>query len=215
VLLVYGTTNPKHGWLGVSAFAVEKGAPGLSIGAPFTKLGLTSASISQVYLEGCEVPLDRRVGDEGKGAEVFHASMQWERACLFAAYLGVMERQLDQVLDHARTRRQFGKAIGKHQAVAHRIADMKHRLEAARLLLYRACWRMDRGEDATLEVSLAKLAVSEAAVQSGLDAIRVNGGGGVITEVGIDRALRDAIPGTIFSGTSDIQRDLIARSLGL
>jgi L-prolyl-PCP dehydrogenase len=92
---------------------------------------------------------------------------------------------------------------------------MKLRLESARLLLYKACWSFDRGADATLGISMAKLAISEAAIQSGLDAIQIHGGIGYTTELGIERELRDAIPGTLFSGTSEIQRDLIARELGL
>jgi L-prolyl-PCP dehydrogenase len=214
VFIVYAMTDPRHGYLGVSAFAVEKGAPGLVVGKPFEKLGLESAPTSTVYLEGCRVPAANRIGAEGQGAAIFNGSMQWERGCLFAIYLGLMERQLEQVVAHVKQRRQFGKPLGKHQAVAHRVADMKLRLEAARLLLYRACWAKDRG-DARLDISLAKLAVSEAAVASGLDAIHLNGGAGVMSETGVDQALRDAIPATIFSGTSEMQRDLIARSLGL
>jgi L-prolyl-PCP dehydrogenase len=141
--------------------------------------------------------------------------MNWERACLFAQYLGVMERQLAEVVAFARRRRQFGKTLGRHQAIAHRAADMKLRLDAGRLLLHRACWMKSQGVEATLEVSLAKLAISEGAVQSGLDAIQIFGALGVKTETGVATALCDAIPSTIFSGTSEIQRDLIARGLGL
>ncbi len=215
VLLVYAKTAPNDGYLGVSAFVVERDAPGLRVGPPFAKMGLESSPISAVYLDGCRVPATSRLGAEGAGAAIFADSMLWERACLFAAYVGAMERQLDDCVAFARERRQFRRPIGKHQAVAHRIADMKLRLEGARLLLYRACWLRDRGHEATLEVSLAKLAVSEAAIQSGLDAIQIHGGLGYMVESGVERALRDAVPATIFSGTSEIQRDLIARGLGL
>jgi alkylation response protein AidB-like acyl-CoA dehydrogenase len=215
VFVVYASTNPGHGHLGITAFVVERGADGLRVGAPFEKMGLASSPMSAVYLEDCRVPADHVLGREGDGAAVFASSMTWERACLFAAYLGAMERQLEATLRFARERRQFDKPIGKHQAVSHRIVDMKLRLDAARLLLYRACWLRDQGQDATLEISLAKLAVSEAAVQSSLDAIRVHGGMGTVVEAGIERGLRDAIPATIFSGTSDIQRELVARRLGL
>jgi alkylation response protein AidB-like acyl-CoA dehydrogenase len=141
--------------------------------------------------------------------------MQWERSCLFGIYLGVMERNLEQVISYANQRAQFGRSIGKHQAIAHRIADMKLRLESARFLLYHSCWLRDRGERAPLAVSLAKLAVSEAAIQSGLDAIHIHGGAGIISETGVEATLRDAIPAAIFSGTSEMQRDIIARELGL
>ncbi len=110
--------------------------------------------------------------------------MQWERACLFALYLGQMERQLEQTVAHAKERRQFGTPLGKHQAVAHRLADMKLRLEAARLLLYRACWLFDQGEETNLAISLSKLAVSEATIQGGLDAIHIHGATGFISSYG-------------------------------
>ena len=141
--------------------------------------------------------------------------MSWERACLSAQYLGVMDRQLDEVMAFAKERRQFGKALGRHQAIAHRVADMKLRLDAGRLLLHRACWMKSEGLECGLEVSLAKLAISEAGAGSGLDTIQIFGALGIKTETGVATALYDAIPSTIFSGTSEIQRDLIARGLGL
>jgi alkylation response protein AidB-like acyl-CoA dehydrogenase len=215
IFLVYATSNPAHGFLGVSAFVVKKNTAGLVIGKPFKKIGLTSSPISSIYLENVRVPSSFRLGADGQGAAVFTKSMQWERACLFAAYLGLMARQLEQVIAYAKERRQSGKAIGKYQAISHRIAEMRLRLDAAKLLLYRACWLMDQGEDATVEVCLSKLAVSEAAIQSSMDSIQIHGGNGVVTEMGVERALRDCIPSTIFSGTSEIQKNLIARGLGL
>ena len=213
--LVYASTEPTHGYLGITAFLVEGDARGVVRGDHFDKLGLTGAPVCEVRLEGCSVSASNRVGDEGAGATVFHSSMAWERACLFAQYLGVMDRQLDEVVAFAKQRRQFGKSLGRHQAVAHRVADMKLRLDAGRLLLHRACWMKSQGHECNLEISLAKLAVSEAAVQSGLDAIQIFGALGIKTESNVATALRDAIPSTIFSGTSEIQRDLVARELGL
>ncbi len=215
VLLVYAVTHPKRGYFGLSAFAVEAGTPGVVRGQPFRKVGLHGAQTGSVYFDRCRVPASQRLGDEGQGAPIFQASMDWERACLFASYLGAMDRDLGTAIDHAKGRKQFGRPIGKNQAVAHRIADMKLRLESARLLLYRACWAKDRGLDAGLEISLAKLAVSEAAVRSGLDLIQLHGSLGVTEETGLAASLLDALPSTIFSGTSEIQRDLVARALGL
>jgi len=215
VFLVYAVTNPSHGFMGLSAFLVEKDTPGLQVGRPFEKMGLSTSPIAPIYLEACRVPATARLGAEGQGAPLFKRSMQWERACLFAAYVGMMERVLEQTVDFARTRKQFKRAIGKNQAISHRLADMKQRLESARLLLYRACWLMDRGQEAAMEVSLAKLAISEAAIQCGLDAIQIHGGMGYVVESGIERVLRDAIPSALFSGTSEIQRDIIASNLGL
>lgn len=215
VFVTYASTNPAHGYLGISAFVVPRDAPGLVVGEPFEKIGLSGSSISQVYFDDCVVPEANRLGAEGQGAMIFNASMAWERACLFAFYVGMMERQLETVIEQGKNRRQFRTPIGKNQAISHRIVNMKLRLESARLLLYRACWLFDQGADAALDISLAKLAISEGAIQSGLDAIQIHGGAGVIKEVGIEQDLRDAIPSTLFSGTSEMQRDIIAARLGL
>jgi alkylation response protein AidB-like acyl-CoA dehydrogenase len=215
LFVVYAVTNPAHGYLGISAFVVEKDTPGLMIGEPFRKIGLTSTPACQISFDACRIPIANRIGKEGQGSQIFKRSMQWERSCLFAAYLGQMERQLERTITYAKERHQFGKPLGKHQAIAHSIANMKLRLEAARLLLYHACWRFDQGQDALLDISLAKLAVSEAAVMGGLDAIHIHGSTGINCEHGIEQMLRDAIPSTIFSGTSEMQRDIIANELGL
>lgn len=215
VFIVYATCNPEHGFLGLAAFAVERDTPGLSVGEPFEKMGLESIPTSSIRLENCRVPGTRRLGPEGQGGLIFRRSMQWERTCLLAGYLGMMERQLTQVVAHARNRKQFGHSIGKYQAVSHRIADMKLRLEASRLLLYRACWLLDRGTETATDACLAKLAVSEAAVRSSLDAIQVFGGTGFQSESGIERALRDSVGATIASGTSEMMREIVAKELGL
>jgi L-prolyl-PCP dehydrogenase len=214
-LLVYATTEPEHGYLGISAFVVDGDSSGLTRGEHFDKVGLTGAPVCEVRFESCPVDSSNRLGPEGGGAAIFQSSMAWERACLFAQYLGVMDRQLEEVIAFAKQRRQFGKALGRHQAIAHRAADMKLRLDAGRLLLHRACWMKSQNLECALEISLAKLAISEAAVQSGLDAVQIFGGLGIKTETEVASPLLDAIPSTIFSGTSEIQRDLIARGLGL
>jgi alkylation response protein AidB-like acyl-CoA dehydrogenase len=212
-ILVYASTNPKHGYMGLSAFVVPRDAPGLTIGQPFTKLGLSTSPMCTIYLDQCRVPASNMIGTEGKGADVFKSSMNWERACLFGAWVGVMDRQLERAVAFAQERRQFGKAIVKYQAVSHRLADMKLRLDAARLLLYRACWLKDQGDDAVMEVALSKIAISEAVIQSSLDSIQIHGALGVIEEAGIERALRDSVSSTIYSGTTEIQRELVVQGL--
>lgn len=215
IFLVYANSKPEIGYLGIDAFAVPRDAPGLTVGQPIAKMGLHTCPASSVYMDNTEVAAADRVGEPGTGAKLFTESMMWERSCLFAGYLGAMERQLEVVVDYASQRKQGRRTIGRNQAVSHRIANMKLRLESARLLLYRACWRLDRGEDATTDVALAKLAVSEAAVQGAIDAVQIFGAVGYSSESGIEKMVRDAIPSTIFSGTSEIQRNLIASRLGL
>jgi alkylation response protein AidB-like acyl-CoA dehydrogenase len=141
--------------------------------------------------------------------------MEWERICLVACHIGTMQRLLEQSIQYARTRTAYGQAIGKFQAVSHRIADMKVRLEAARLLTYRAAWRLGRAKDIAIDASMAKLFTSESLVRSALDTVQIFGGYGFMTETGVERTLRDAVGSTIYSGTSEIQRNIIARWLGL
>jgi alkylation response protein AidB-like acyl-CoA dehydrogenase len=141
--------------------------------------------------------------------------MEWERGCILANALGVMRRQLEACIAHARTRKQFGKPIGRFQSVANRIVDMKVRLETCRPLVYRIGALKDGGQDATVEAAVAKLHVSECLVKSSLDAVQVFGGYGYMTEQLVELDVRDALGSTLYSGTSEIQRNIIARGLGL
>lgn len=213
--VTYATTDPDGGYFASTAFAVDRHTPGLVAGKPLDKSGLTACRASEVRFTRCFVPDDRVLGAPGQGQLVFQTSMQWERSCLFAIYLGQQERLIRRCVRYARQRRQSGKRLADLPPVADRLADMKLRLESGRLLLYRACAEIDAGEDPGLWVALAKLAVSEAALATALDAGRIFGGRAFLTEYGIEEQLRDAAPATTFSGTSDIQRRLIAREMGL
>ncbi len=211
VLVTYATTG--HG---TSAFVVPRATPGVSIGEPMEKMGLGSCPAGPVTFRRCRVPASSRLGEEGQGSEAFARSMAWERTCLFATYLGLMDDQLERCVDRARSRRRSGGPIARFQAISHRIAEMKQRLESARLLLYRAAWLIDQRRDANAgAVALAKVAVSEAVVANSLDAIQIFGGTGYLAEAGIERHLRDSVPATLFSGTTDIQREVIAKEAGL
>ncbi len=215
VFLVFATVNRKRGMWGVTAFVLEAGMPGLAVSAPFRKLGLQSSPMSEIVLDGCSVPVSHRLGSEGQGAAVFSHSMGWERSCILASQVGRMDSQLQTAVRYARERQQFGKPIGNFQLIAAKLADMKVRLETSRLLLYRAAWQQSVGGDVGLHSAMAKLYISEAAVQSALDAVQIHGGYGYMQEFNAERELRDAVGGTLYSGTSEIQRLLIARQLGL
>ncbi len=141
--------------------------------------------------------------------------MDWERTLLVATHVGEIERLLETTIDYARTRSQFGQKIAKFQALGHAVADMKVQLEAARLLVYRAAWRLEQSRGVTLDASIAKLFVSETLVATALKAVQLHGGYGFMVEYEVERALRDAIGSTIYSGTSEMQRNIIARWLGL
>lgn len=213
--LIFATTDRTKGSWGISAFLVETGTPGFQVGRNLEKMGLRTAPMGELILTDCYLPEANRLGPEGIGAHIFNSSMEWERSCILATQIGAMEHQLETAVRYARERRQFGQPIGKFQAVAHRVAEMKVRLETARLLLYKVAWLKQQNQPAHLEAALAKLYLSEAFVQSSIDAVRIHGGYGYMTEFGVERDLRDAIGGTIYSGTSDIQRNMIARHLGL
>ena len=215
LLLVYASTAPGRKMFGISAFLLPRGTPGLRVVPEHHKSGLRSSPWGTVYLEDCEVPASSRLGPEGAGAALFAESMVWERACLFAYYVGAMQRSLDRCLEHVKGRVQFGHKLGEFQSVSNRLVDMKLRLEVGRLLLYRSGELHRAGKRCDDAIAMCKLWISEAAVQSGLDAIQVFGGTGAITDTGIDALLRDAVPSRIFSGTSEMQRAIIARSMGI
>lgn len=134
---------------------------------------------------------------------------------ILATTVGTMERSLERCLDRARTRQQFGQPIGKFQAVSHRLVDMKLRLETARLLLYRLGWFADEGRPTALDSALLKLYLSQCFVDSSLDALQLHGGYGYLVDYELERDVRDAIGSRLYSGTSDIQRNIAARLLGL
>jgi alkylation response protein AidB-like acyl-CoA dehydrogenase len=215
VSLVFATVNPAKKIGGVTAFLVEKGTPGFRVSRHIDKMGLRTSPMGELILEDCVLPEESRLGPEGAGSAIFNSSMEWERSCILGSHVGAMERQLEEAIRYTRERSQFGQRIGKFQSVANRIADMKVRLETARLLLYRVAWLKQMGKPTVMEAALAKLYLSECFVQSSLDAIRTYGGYGYMTEMEVERDLRDAVGGTLYSGTSDIQRMIIARMLGL
>jgi alkylation response protein AidB-like acyl-CoA dehydrogenase len=215
VAVVFATVNPDRGRWGISTFLVDKGTPGFSISRDIEKMGLRTAPMGELILQDCFVPAENLLGSEGAGASIFNSSMEWERSCILASHVGAMERQLETCIKYARERQQFGQPIGRFQSVSNRIANMKVRLETARLLLYKVAWLKKQGKSADMEAALAKLYLSESFVQSSLDAIRTLGGYGYMTEFEVERDLRDSVGGLLYSGTSDIQRTIIARLLGL
>ena len=215
LFVAYATIDPRLGATGVTAFIIEKDTPGLSVGKKLEKMGLRTSPMAEVIFEDCLVPEGQRLGREGRGVEVFESSMEWERGCILASCLGVMRRQLEACIRHARDRKQFGMRIGKFQSVANRIVDMKLRLETCRPLVYRIGQLKDSNRRARMEAAMAKLHVSECFVQSSLDAVQTFGGYGYMTEQEIERDVRDAVASRLYSGTSDIQRNIIASCLGL
>lgn len=212
--IVFATTDPAKGRWGITAFLVETDQPGVTASAPIDKFGLASSPFGMLELAGCVVPEANRLGPEGAGATLFSSAVEAERAYLYAAQVGATQRLLEHCVERARTRRQFGQPIGANQAVSHPLADLAIQLEMARLLIYKAGALADTDRSVTLTAAMAKVQVSETAIQAALRAFQLFGAEGYTTAAGLHTYLRDAVGGMAYSGTSDIQRNIIVRLLG-
>jgi alkylation response protein AidB-like acyl-CoA dehydrogenase len=215
LFIVFATTDRKLGFAGLCAFVIERGTPGLEVGPPLSKMGLRTSHIGELFFDDCQVPEHALLGEPGGGMAIFNSSMRWERSMILAAAVGTMRRQLERCLAYARERTQFGVAIGSFQAVSHRIADMRVRLQTSHMMLHRIARLLDDGTATDLDAAMTKLHLSEALVQSSLDSLQIHAGAGYLTESGIEKDVRDALGSRIYSGTSELQRNVIARHLGL
>lgn len=212
-IVVHARTGNSGSFFDFSSFILERETPGLHISPQaHDKLGLRTTAMGDIRLDGVHVSESQRIGAEGSGGPIFQASMAWERTCLFAMYLGIMRRQLHLSCRHAEQRVQFERPLIEHQAIAHRLADMKLRLEAARLATAHAAWSLDHPPADPGASAIAKLLVSEACVRNGLDAVHIHGACGVLSGE-IERQLRNAIPSTLFSGASEVLKNQLVRQL--
>ncbi|MDT8997737.1 acyl-CoA dehydrogenase [Paucibacter sp. APW11] len=212
-VLVHARTADKGSFLDFSTFILPRNAPGLKISKqPHEKIGLRTTAMGDIHFEGVHVSEAQRIGAQGSGGPIFQASMELERTCLFAMYLGVMQRQLRLSCQRAEGRVQFGQALIEQQAVSHRLADMKLRLEAARLATARAAWSLDHPPADPSASAIAKLLVSEASIRNGLDALQIHGASGVLSG-DIERQLRNALPSSLFSGTTEVLKNHLVRQL--
>ncbi|GAC22069.1 acyl-CoA dehydrogenase family protein [Paraglaciecola arctica] len=216
IALVYAMTDKDKGFHGgISAFLVKSDTPGFEVGQKFEKMGLRTSPIGELVFNDVFVPADAMLGAVGGGARIFSESMDWERACLVSAHVGTMQRLLEGAISYARTRVQGGQAIGKNQAVSHRLASMRTRIEASRLMALSAAWALENSRMASINASMTKLFISEAYQQTAMDNLQIYGGNGFMVECEHERYVRDSTGCTIYSGTSDIQRNIIAGWLGL
>jgi alkylation response protein AidB-like acyl-CoA dehydrogenase len=216
VLIVFAVTNPNRTFLGgVSAFIVEKNTPGLKIGEPLDKMGLKTSPVGELFFDACRLASGNLLGEEGSAIRIFNETMEWERSCLFACQIGTMERILNSCVRYAKERRQFGQPIGKFQSISNKIASIKTNLELGKLILYKIGWLKSKNRNVLLETSVAKLFISESLKNAALEAVQIHGAYGYMSELGVEKELRDCIAATIYSGTSEIQRNIIARCLGL
>lgn len=215
VALVFAVTDPDRGRWGISAFLVHAGRPGVAFTETKPKMGLRTTPFGDITLDGYVATPDDLLGAEGAGVSIFAACMESERGLIMASHLGAAERTLHEAIERANSREQFGRPIGAFQAVSHRLVDMAMHHETARLLLYKAAAQIGTGGRSTLAAVMAKLGASEAIVAVVLDAARIHGGQGYVTGADVERDVRDALGGLVYSGTSDIQKNLIAALIGV
>lgn len=214
LFLLYVRTG-EPGPFGLSCFLVERDTPGLSVGEPLSKMGLRTSPLSEVTFEGMRVPASQRIGQEGAGFLILDHVMKREILFSFSLTLGEMRHRLERCIAYAKSRRQFDQPIGKFQAVSHKIADMKISVESARKWLHDTGALVEAGADAAIDIAATKTVVSEANTRTALDAVQIFGGKGYLTATGVEQDVRNALGGTIYSGTSEIQRNRIASLLGL
>ncbi|MDK0524677.1 acyl-CoA dehydrogenase family protein [Streptomyces sp. ML-6] len=215
VFVVYARTRPDGGALGVTAFLVDRATPGLAVGEPVKKMGLRTSPLSELYFDGCRVPRDRVLGRVGGGFIVLDHVMKREILFSFIVNAGEMRHRLERIVEYAKTRKSFGQPIGSYQSIANKIVDTKIGLETARKWLYDTAERLVAGENVTTDLAIAKLLTSESNLASSITAVQIFGGHGYMTEYGLEQDVRNAVGGTIYSGTNEIQYNRIASMLGL
>ena len=213
VAIIFASTNPKLKTMGISAFLVNTDTKGFTKNTVQDKMGLKTVPIGEYVFKDCFVPEENRIGKEGVGLSISQHYLKYERCAIMASQVGTMERQLEECIAFSKNRKQYNQSINNFQSVSNRLANMKLRLETSRLLLYKVAWLIENKQFSTLDAAMLKLHLSESFYESSLDAIRIHGAKGYLSEFGVERNLRDAAGGLIYAGTSDIQRNLIARLL--
>ncbi len=200
---------------GLSAFIVSVDDPGVQFKPRAQVTGCMTAPIGEVLLNDCLIPTERRLGKSGAGSQIMQSALELERAFIFAGIAGVMTRQLEAVIQFSRERRSQGKSLGQHQAISHKIAEMKVRLDTVLLWVHRCAELKDTGKRLSLESAQTKLFASEAFLQSSLDTVQILGASGLLTEQPFIGFVQDALASRLFSGSSEIQKNIIAGLLGV
>jgi alkylation response protein AidB-like acyl-CoA dehydrogenase len=211
VFIVFATVDPAAGYRGITAFVVERGATGLSLGKKEDKLGIRASSTCEVILEDCRVPKKNILGDIGKGYKVAIETLNEGRIGIGAQMVGLSQGALDHTIAYIKERRQFGKSIAEFQAVQHQVARAATDLEAARLLVYNAARLRDAGQPFLAEAAMCKLFASEVAERVTSLSINLFGGNGFVKDYPVEKLYRDAKIGQIYEGTSNLQLQTIAK----
>ena len=213
IVIFFCLTNKDAGAKGVSAFIIEKGAPGLSIGKKEDKLGIRASDTCEIYFENCRIPAKNRIGDEGQGFSIAMKALGGGRIGIAAQALGLARSALEKSVTYAKERQQFGKSIRQFGAIQNKIADIATNVDGSRLLVWQAAHLKDQGKEYIKESSMAKLFASSTAMKAATDCVQIHGGYGYMQEYGVERLMRDAKITEIYEGTSEIQRLVIGRAL--
>jgi alkylation response protein AidB-like acyl-CoA dehydrogenase len=213
VLVAMAVTNRAEGSKGISAFIIDKGTPGLTAGKKEDKLGMRASETSEVLFENCSIPAGQLLGEDGQGFVNAMQVLDAGRIGIAALAVGLAQGAWEAALRYSKQRKAFGKTLSRFQAIQWKLADNATRIEAARLLTYRAAYLKDRGRRLTLESSMAKLYASEIAVKAADDCVQIHGGYGFVKDYPAEKFFRDVKLTTIGEGTSEIQRLVIARQL--
>lgn len=213
IAVVFATVDKSLRHRGMVALVVEKGAPGFSVGKKERKLGIRGSSTAELVFEGCQVPVENRLGNEGDGFKVAMGAIDSSRITVAAQAVGIARAGLEASLSYTKERQQFGQTIASFQGVQWMLADMATAIDAARLLTYRAAYLKNQGLPFIKEAAMAKLFAAEAAMNTTTKAIQLHGGYGYIKDYPVERYFRDAKITEIYEGTSEMQRLTIARQL--
>lgn len=214
VFTVMAVTDKSKGPMGISVFIVQKDFKGFSVGKKLNKMGMRTSTTSELIFEDMEVPEENMISKENSGfLRVGKATLEWERTVLVASGVGFMTYMLDEAVQYAKQREQFGEPIIRFQAIQDKIARARMKIDTSRLLVYSSAAKKDQGIPTPIESSIAKLYATEAAIEVGYDMGQIFGGYCFIHEYPVERAYRDARLGTLGGGTSEIMRSIIAANL--
>ena len=213
IVILFCMTEKSVGYKGISAFVVEKGTLGLSVGKKENKLGIRASDTCELYFENCRIPGENMIGEEGQGFKVAMKALGGGRIGIAAQALGLARAALDASISYAKERKQFGKTIGEFDAIRNKLANMATEIDAARMLVWRAAKLKDDGKNYSRESSMAKLYASSTAMRAATECVQIHGGYGYMQEYGVERLMRDAKITQIYEGTSEIQQLVIGRDL--
>ncbi|MGH9487362.1 MAG: acyl-CoA dehydrogenase family protein [Terriglobales bacterium] len=213
VFLLFAATQANAGYFGLTAFLLPRDSPGLELGPALHKMGLETSPMSEVRLQGVWLPPQAVLGEVGGGGAVLLHTLEWERGCLLVPALGTIERLLESTMAYTRTRKQFGRPVAEFEAVASQLAEMRLRLELSRLLVYEFAWLKDQHTSAALQASMVKLYLSESLRRASAIAVHLHGASGYMRDLEFERTWRDAMASSLYSGTTEMQYNLIAEAL--